>query len=78
MVNPEKGSLTHTSPRFGLTLQQNGINGDELVSERISYAMMAANGDPEEMDKILSIGIFCIENQIRLHNSLLELKGECL
>ena len=35
LINPEKGSLTHTNPRFGLTLQQNGINGDELVSERI-------------------------------------------
>ncbi len=53
LINPEKGSLTHTNPRFGLTLQQNGINGDELVSERISYAMMVANGDPEDMDKIL-------------------------
>ena len=53
MISPEKGSIIHTNPRFGLTLQQNGINGDELVNERISYSMMVANGDPEDMDNIL-------------------------
>ena len=53
LINPEKGTIIHTSPRFGLTLQQNGINGDELVNERISYSMMVANGDPENMDNLL-------------------------
>ena len=53
LISPEKGSIIHTSPRFGLTLQQNGINGDELVNERISYSMMVANGDPEDMDNLL-------------------------
>ena len=53
LISPEKGSIIHTNPRFGLTLQQNGINGDELVNERISYSMMVANGDPEDMDNIL-------------------------
>ena len=42
LISPEKGSIIHTNPRFGLTLQQNGIIGDELVNERISYSMMVA------------------------------------
>ena len=50
----EKGGVIHTSPVFGLGLQQNGIHGDELVHERLTYSMMIANGDPIEMSKILT------------------------
>ena len=50
----EKGTVIHTKPVFGLSLQQNGIHGDELVHERLTYSMMIANGNPSEMDKILT------------------------
>ena len=53
LISPEKGAVIHTNPIFGLTLQQNGINGDELVNERIRYSMMVSNGDPKEMDELL-------------------------
>ena len=54
IIPPGKGVVIHTKPTFGLTLQQNGINGDELVNERIMYSMMVANGDPKNMDEILA------------------------
>ena len=53
IIPPEKGAVIHTKPIFGLTLQQNGVNGDELVNERIMYSMMISNGNSEDMDKIL-------------------------
>ena len=53
LIVPEKGGIIHTNSRFGLTLQQNGINGDELVNERITCSMMVANGNPDDMDRIL-------------------------
>tara|TARA_B100000945_G_C20425562_1_gene620347 strand:+ start:1772 stop:3085 length:1314 start_codon:yes stop_codon:yes gene_type:complete len=53
LIEPEKGGIIHTNSRFGLTLQQNGINGDELVNERITCSMMVANGNPDDMDHIL-------------------------
>lgn len=53
LISPEKGGIVHTKPIFGLTLQQNGINGDELVNERMRYSMMVSNGDPKDMDKLL-------------------------
>ena len=53
LIVPEKGGIIQTNSRFGLTLQQNGINGDELVNERITCSMMVANGNPDDMDRIL-------------------------
>ena len=53
MIPPEKGVIVQTKPLFGLTLQQNGINGDELVNERMISSMMVSNGDPIDMDGIL-------------------------
>ena len=53
IIPPEKGAIVHTKPTFGLTLQQNGINGDELVKERVMYSMMVSNGDSKDMDGIL-------------------------
>lgn len=38
---------------FGLTLQKNAINGDEKVSERLTYAMMTANGNPADINSVL-------------------------
>ncbi|MED5485847.1 MAG: ATP-binding cassette domain-containing protein [Candidatus Thermoplasmatota archaeon] len=53
MISPQKGTIVQTKPLFGLTLQQNGINGDELVNERMLSSMMVSNGDPADMDGVL-------------------------
>ncbi|MBJ24291.1 MAG: hypothetical protein CMB64_06435 [Euryarchaeota archaeon] len=52
-IIPSNHGIVKLNGTFGLTLQKNGINEDELVSERISYAMMVSNGDPKNMDSIL-------------------------
>ena len=52
IIPPRNGKIKLKGD-FGLTIQKNGINGDELVHERMSYAMMVANGDPAEMDSVL-------------------------
>ncbi len=48
------GKIIVNSASFGLTLQQNGINGDELVNERLKFAMMVGNGDPNKIDSVLT------------------------
>ncbi len=52
-IIPTQSGKIDLNSSFGLTLQKNGINGDELVSERLTYAMMSANGDPSDVNSVL-------------------------